>query len=207
MSVVAQIEVPAFPLRVLVVGHREEDFFLVRDILDRNRKSLSTELDHVGTLDEARELFRRGAYGLVLFEHEAGDAAAIHLLTELSCGGATVPFILLTEHADEKTVAEIIANGAWDYMDKSQLNGANLLSTIRRTLNFHSVQQQRHFDVLGRRRLRKKRQTLNDETARSPAKSGAGTSAQRRPVNASHPHLSLVGGVESAEKIEEGAFA
>ena len=70
-----------------------------------------------------------------------------------------------------------------------------------------SVEQQRHFDVLGGRRLRKKRQTLNDETARSPAKSGAGTSPQRRPVNAGHAHVSLVGGVESAEKKEEGAFA
>ena len=69
------------------------------------------------------------------------------------------------------------------------------------------IEKQWHFDVFRRRRLRKKRQTLNDETARSAAKSGAGTAAQRRPVNAGHAHLSLVGGVESAEKKEEGAFA
>jgi hypothetical protein len=55
--------------------------------------------------------------------------------------------------------------------------------------------------------LRKKRQTLNDETARSPAKSGSSTAPQRRPVNAGQAHLSLVGAVESAEKMEKGAFA
>ena len=143
LSVAAQIEVSALPLRVLIVGDREEDFFLVREILERNQNALPTELDHVNSLDEAKDILRRGGCGLVLFEHSAGDAAAIKTLSEFTHGGATVPFILLTEHADEKTVAEIIQNSTWDYMDKSQMNGTNLVSTIRRTLNVHSVQQQR----------------------------------------------------------------
>ena len=47
-------------------------------------------------------------YGLVLFEHETGDAAATKLLSEFLHTRGAVPFILLTEHADEKAVAEII---------------------------------------------------------------------------------------------------
>ena len=50
---------------------------------------------------------------------------------------------MLTEQADEKAVADIVRAGAWDWMEKSQLNGANLLRTIRCTLNLHSTQQQR----------------------------------------------------------------
>jgi hypothetical protein len=37
------------PLRVLLVGAKEEDFFLVREILERNRKTLAADLDHAHT--------------------------------------------------------------------------------------------------------------------------------------------------------------
>jgi len=88
-------------------------------------------------------MLQRTDYGLVLFEHETGDAAATKLLSEfLNIRGAT-PFILLTEHADEKAVAEIIQAGAYDCVERSQLNGANLVRTIRCALSLHSTQQQR----------------------------------------------------------------
>jgi len=34
------------PIRVLLVGEREEDFFLVREILERNRRVLDVTLEH-----------------------------------------------------------------------------------------------------------------------------------------------------------------
>lgn len=40
------------PLRILLVGEREEDFFLVREILESNRSALATELEHARSLDE-----------------------------------------------------------------------------------------------------------------------------------------------------------
>jgi len=130
-------------LRVLLVGSREEDFFLIREILERNRNALPAELDHASSLEEAKTMLRQGNYGLVLFEHETGDAAATKLLSEFLQGRGAMPFILLTEHADEKAVAEIIQAGAYDCMDRSHLNGANLVRTIRCALSLHSTQQQR----------------------------------------------------------------
>lgn len=88
-------------------------------------------------------MLQQGHYGLVLFEHETGDAATTGLMADLLQAGRTVPFIVLTEHANEKAVADIIQAGASDCLDKSQLNGANLLRTIRCTLNLHSTQQHR----------------------------------------------------------------
>jgi len=41
------------PLQVLLVGNREEDFFLIREILERNRCLLSADLDHARSIDEA----------------------------------------------------------------------------------------------------------------------------------------------------------
>ena len=132
------------PLRVLLVGEREEDFFLIREILERNRQVLSADLEQARSLEEAKAMIQQKPYGLVLFEHEAGDAEAVRLVAEFLHAGVSVPFILLTEDADEKTVAEIIESGNWNCVAKSQLDGATLVRAIRSTLAFHSLQEEQH---------------------------------------------------------------
>lgn len=129
-------------LRVLLVGRQEEDFFLLRDILKRNHDILPAALDHARSAGEAKTMLQSGDYGLVLFQHETQDAAATKLLSEFLHTRGSTPFIMLTEHADERAVAEIIHAGAYDCVDKSQLTGANLVRTIRCALNLHSTQQQ-----------------------------------------------------------------
>ena len=128
------------PLRVLLVGNREEDFFLIRDMLERSRSLIAAELEHARSLEEARELLLHRPYGLVLFEHDAGDAEAVRLVTDLLHDGRAVPFILLTEDADENTVAEIIGSGVWNCLAKSRLDGATLVRTIHHTVALHSLQ-------------------------------------------------------------------
>ena len=130
------------PLHVLLVGNKEEDFYLIREMLDRTRGMLATELDHASSLEEAKARLQQKSYGLVLFEHETGDAEAVHFVAEFLHAGVSIPFILLTEEADEKTVAEIIENGTWNCVAKSQLDGATLVRTIRNTLTVHSLKQE-----------------------------------------------------------------
>jgi PAS domain S-box-containing protein len=140
-------------LRVLLVGNQEEDFFLIREILERNRSALHAELDHAGSLEEAKTMLQHSDYGLVLFEHETADTEATKLLSEFLHTRGAMPFILLTEHADEKAVAEIIQAGACDCMERSQLNGANLVRTIRGALSLHATQQQRQMAEQSLRKL------------------------------------------------------
>jgi len=130
------------PLHVLLVGNNEEDFFLIREILERTLSTLPADLDHAHSLEEAKLMLQQKTYGLVLFEHETGDAEAVHLVAEFLHAGVTVPFILLTEDADEKTVAKIIEGGTWNCVARSQLDGAILVRTIRNTLAMHSLQQE-----------------------------------------------------------------
>ena len=130
------------PLHVLLVGAKEEDFYLIREILERSRGMLQADLDHAHSLDEAKTMLQQSTYGLVLFEHETGDAEAVHFVTDFLHAGVSVPFILLTEDANEKTVAEIIEDGTWNCVAKSQLDGATLVRTMRNTLALHSLQQE-----------------------------------------------------------------
>lgn len=129
------------PLPVLLVGNREEDFFLIREILERSRSLLSADLDHARSIEEARSKLQQRPYGLVLFEHETGDAEAVRLVSQFQHAGVSVPFLLLTEDADEKTVAEIVESGNWNCVAKSQLDGATLVRSIRSALALHSLQQ------------------------------------------------------------------
>ncbi|HKT88221.1 MAG TPA: response regulator [Candidatus Sulfotelmatobacter sp.] len=134
---------PAFErLRVLLVGNHEEDFFLIREILERSREMLAADLDHARSIDEARSVLRRHPYDLILFEYQTGDAEAIQLVSEFLHAGVSVPFILLTEDADEKTIAEIIESGTWNCVPKSQLDSATLVRTIRSTLALHSLEHE-----------------------------------------------------------------
>ncbi|HYM76812.1 MAG TPA: ATP-binding protein [Candidatus Dormibacteraeota bacterium] len=132
------------PLQVLLVGRQEEDFFLIREILERNRSMLAADLEHARSLDDAKTMLQQKPYGLILFEHDEGDVEAVHLVAEFLHAGVSVPFILLTEDADEKTVAEIITSGTWNCVAKSRLDGATLVRTIRNTVALHSLQQEQH---------------------------------------------------------------
>jgi PAS domain S-box-containing protein len=114
---------------------------------------LLAELDHANSLQEAKTMLQGGVYGLVLFEHETGDAAATKLLSEFLHTRGAVPFILLTEHADEKAVADIIQAGAYDCVERSPLNGVNLVRTIRCALSLHATQQQQRMAEQSLRKL------------------------------------------------------
>jgi len=132
------------PLQVLLVGNKEEDFYLIREILERNRSMVSAELDHAHSLEEAKAMLQQKPYGLVLFEHDTGDAEAVHFVAEFLHAGISVPFILLTEEADETKLAEIIGSGTWNCVAKSQLDGATLIRTMQNTLAMHSLQREQH---------------------------------------------------------------
>jgi len=130
------------PLRVLLVGNQEEDFFLIREMLERARGTLAAELEHAHTLPEAKTMLQQQPFGLVLFEYDTSNAEAVHLLAEFLHTGVSLPFILLTESANEQTVVDSIGSGTWNCVTKSHLDGATLVRTIRGTLAMHSMQQE-----------------------------------------------------------------
>jgi two-component system, cell cycle sensor histidine kinase and response regulator CckA len=154
MPLLATATKPAsVPLRVLLVGNQEEDFYLIREILERNRAMLAADLEHARSIEEAKEMLQQKPYELVLFEHDAGDADAVRLVADFLHAGVSVPFLLLTEDADEKTVAEIIQSGTWNCVAKSHLDGATLVRTMRNTVALHSLQKEQHIAEESLRKL------------------------------------------------------
>lgn len=143
----------AAPLHVLLVGNKEEDFFLIREILERMRSTLPAELEHAHSLEQAKAMLEACSFGLVLFEHETGDAEAVRLLAQFLHSGLSIPFIVLTEDADERKVAQVIEDGNWNCLVKSQLDGATLIRTIRSTMAVHGLQQEQQAAEASLRKL------------------------------------------------------
>jgi len=131
------------PLQVLLVGKAEEDFFVIREILGRAKSGLPAHLDHAHSLEEAESMVRETPYGLILFDHETGNDRAVRFLSEFLHDGRTVPYIVLTEDADEVAIAKVIGEGKWNYLAKSQLDGATLIRTIQSALTIHTLEDQR----------------------------------------------------------------
>lgn len=69
------------------------------------RSMLSAELEPAHSLEEAKAMLEQRPYGLVLFEHETGEARAVHLLADLLHIDVFNPYIVLTEHGDEHAFA------------------------------------------------------------------------------------------------------
>jgi hypothetical protein len=88
MLAAAEPKVSVTPLRILLIGQREEDFLLIREILSRTMSNLPTELDHATSMEEASAMLGKKTYGLVLFEYATGDlASSVHSLSGLRNGG------------------------------------------------------------------------------------------------------------------------
>ncbi|PYX66056.1 MAG: hypothetical protein DMG74_05755 [Acidobacteria bacterium] len=130
-------------LQILLIGHGEESFFVIRDLLSRGNSATRAELEHATSYEEALLRIGETEYDLILFEYEAQDGIVLQLLPELRRLNTTVPVIFLAEYADEGTLAEIIAAGACDFVKKSELCEEYLGRSIRYAVNLHRKHQKR----------------------------------------------------------------
>jgi two-component system cell cycle sensor histidine kinase/response regulator CckA len=132
------------PLRILLVGAAEEDFYLIQDLLSRDGTVGEAALDQASSLEEALRCFGEKTYDLVVIQHDSADGIASSILKETRRRNLTFPFILLAENANEAAIAEIIQAGAPVCIARSELNEACLARSIRYALALHSKECERH---------------------------------------------------------------
>src|SRR5437868_1651407 len=131
------------PLEVLLVGNREENFFIIRDLLSRRRGAAQAQLEQAACLEEALTYFAEHSYDLVLVEYDAAGKTALRLMQEMRCRDIVAPLMVLAEDADETTIAEIIQAGACDFVRKSALSEASFSRPMRCAVKLHARERQR----------------------------------------------------------------
>jgi PAS domain S-box-containing protein len=130
------------PVRLLLVGQREEDYFIIQDLLKRGGSLVTANLDQASTVEEAQTFLARKLYDLLLFQHESPVQDAFQVLRDLRHHNLTVPCIFLTEDADEATIAEIVQAGACDCIRRSEINQGSLVRAIRGAVSLSRSERQ-----------------------------------------------------------------
>ena len=131
------------PLNLLLVGPREEDYFLIRDVLNRSKQTLVGNLDHAHSLAEIETRLESATYDLVLFQYESSDQLMAAALRRLRQQGRTMPFLILAEGTPETELIDWVGAGACEFVDRDELGRESFLRTIRSAANLH--RREEHF--------------------------------------------------------------
>jgi len=140
-------------LRVLLLDDDEQDYILVRKMLDRvpERRFL---LDWVGAYEDADAAVSRGEHDVYLVDYLLGPENGLDLLARYLRSGHKAPMILLTAHGSNQLDLRAIQMGAADYLPKGELSptllGRTILHAIERTqLNEKLYYQATHDGLTG----------------------------------------------------------
>ncbi|HEY0855558.1 MAG TPA: response regulator [Albitalea sp.] len=146
-------------LSILVVDDDDVDRERVLRIL--NRSPFDVEATEAASGAEAIDCVKDQVFDFVLLDNRLGDTIGTDLLPELRRESRQAcPVIMITGEGDEQLAAQVLRQGAADYVPKRQLSAEVLLHSIR-----HSLEQQRLRDELAKAHLRLEQHVREQEQA------------------------------------------
>ncbi|MDR3401103.1 MAG: response regulator [Chthoniobacter sp.] len=125
---------------MLIADDEEGLLFLMVDGLRRE----GYEVEGFTSGDEALEWLSRESADLLVLDLKLGDLSAPLLVQRLHAQGRDFPFIIVTGHGDERTAAEVMKQGALDYVMKDAGMLELLPGIVRRALGI--VEREKKLD-------------------------------------------------------------
>src|SRR5687768_15258913 len=117
-------------VKVLLVDDDYEDFLLTRDLLGQ----IESDRFEIGWADSYQNAVRemeKGEYDIYLVDYYLGEHNGLMLLEEAARRHCRAPVIILTGKGDYNTDLKVMASGAADYLEKSQIDPQMLERSIR----------------------------------------------------------------------------
>lgn len=128
----------ASPFSFLLVDDNERDRYLIKRILDRNFESGSIE--EALNCREAIQKSRTGKYDFIFLDLGLPDMDGMEALKQfLLSPDSETKIIVVSGREDSETIAQILENGAQDYVSKTELDDVSLLRAMKMsTLRKHN---------------------------------------------------------------------
>jgi sigma-B regulation protein RsbU (phosphoserine phosphatase) len=116
------------PLKILIIGNDERFGRSVTDLLHAGG---AAEVTTVPTVDAGLVLLAANSFQAALFELPAADAAGLAQVTSLTTKAPRLPVLVFGTVNDETFSAEVVRNGAQDYLAREPLDADALRRAIR----------------------------------------------------------------------------
>ena len=135
-------------LKILLVEDNAADARLVVELL-RDCQSVVADVRHVATIAAACEALAEAAFDAVLLDLSLPDGFGIATVRRIRATASHVPIIVLSGDGDEAVAMAAVAEGAQDYLVKSQIDDAGVLRAIRHAIGRHELMHRiAYFDAL-----------------------------------------------------------
>ncbi len=157
-SCLPEIAAGGSPLRLLIIEDDDVDRARVRHALAGTPFKFSAT--EAGSIREAREHLDGNEFDCVLLDYHVEGAIGSELLADIGAlNDPHLPVVMITNHGDERLVAEDLQFGLYDYIPKEKLEAdllGNVLSNSLRRASLHReihsqrarLQQLSLYDVL-----------------------------------------------------------
>jgi signal transduction histidine kinase len=116
-------------VKVLLVEDQPEDAKLMRVALARSKGAF--DVSHVSRLAQALERLGAARFDVVLTDLSLPDSSGWETVTRLHAAAANVPIVVLTELDRDDAAAQMLDEGAQDYLAKEFVTGESVRRAIR----------------------------------------------------------------------------
>ena len=124
---------PKEKLKVLIVEDNPNDAFIVKKRLQKD-SAFDYEITHALSGEEALSILEKEACNIVLLDYNLPKKGGLEILEEIKQKNIEVPVVMVTGQGDEIVAAQLIKEGALDYLPKRENYEDAVPFMIRKTI-------------------------------------------------------------------------
>jgi diguanylate cyclase (GGDEF)-like protein len=145
-------------LRVLLVGDRESDAELIRELLESSASEPPIQLLHAHALSQAFEVLEGNEIDVLLIDVGGGGPRELAAVSQARVRAPLVPVVVLVDSDDEPLALRSVEVGARGYLVKSTISPGALTWSLH-----HAIRNQRMFVELNIARERARQLATYDQ--------------------------------------------
>ena len=115
---------------LLLVEDNPGDARLMREMFSE-QGSHNTEFTHVGCMSEAEKALSERAFDIILLDLGLPDSQGLGAVRRAHAAAPRIPLVVLTGLDDDSLAAQVLQEGAQDYLVKGQIDARGLLRALR----------------------------------------------------------------------------
>lgn len=129
------------PIRVLLIDDDEDDYVLVREMLEEAEHA-KFELEWATRFADGQAALRQKPYDVCLVDYRLGGDDGLTFIAQAVKTGATVPLVMLTGQGERDVDRAAIAAGAQDFLRKDRLDFHRLEQAVHHAIERNALVQQ-----------------------------------------------------------------